>query len=456
MTLRYRFILTLVILVLISVSFQGVKGQTPPRNATGYTRYIEVYQGDIPDTPTIESPSMLTVRDAMIYVIPWNVSRVYNSIPAGANLTYFLDVHSMIANSGVSTYPNWYYWEFPPGTYRGISTELKHNTSVDFAQGSYDSSIIDVSGDTVKLNGSALFGDFTSQLVDVTEGLDVTSARLNISSTNLANVNMQVSNNNGTNWFTCSNNTYVNFTVDGTQILYNLNLTGNPTPVIDSITMDFNYTPASTSLALMAEYTFSSVQNPPEFSFIKNLLYGINPAQIIVYTEIDTEYDVQTGSQNIDWLGHWDIDMTVYEKEGKTLAGMGTIEPGESFTLSLEAIGSPGISNSMYIFAFMIIAIAIGCILILKGINDRKKSQPKKEIPDESEEEIEEPEKPEISDDTREALLERKGKTLRAIKRLDSDFEEGVLSEDVYLELKDKYKKEAINIMKELDGPFKE
>ena len=51
----------------------------------------------------------------------------------------------------------------------------------------------------------------------------------------------------------------------------------------------------------------------------------------------------------------------------------------------------------------------------------------------------------------REVLKERKQKILTALKNLEKDFEDGIISKESYNEIKAKYRQEAINVMKKLD-----
>jgi hypothetical protein len=70
----------------------------------------------------------------------------------------------------------------------------------------------------------------------------------------------------------------------------------------------------------------------------------------------------------------------------------------------------------------------------------------------------EETETPEGAEDAEEDVeppseLEQKKQTmLLAIQRLKTDFEEGKIPEDVYENLLEKYKKSAVDVMKEIDG----
>ena len=56
------------------------------------------------------------------------------------------------------------------------------------------------------------------------------------------------------------------------------------------------------------------------------------------------------------------------------------------------------------------------------------------------------------TDEDLDALIEKKKNLLSAIKRLDEDHETGLLSDDIYSELKDEYKRKAVDVLKRIDG----
>jgi hypothetical protein len=60
-------------------------------------------------------------------------------------------------------------------------------------------------------------------------------------------------------------------------------------------------------------------------------------------------------------------------------------------------------------------------------------------------------EEPEMSSE-KAALMQKKERILKSIKKLDSDYEEGFLDEDVYEDLRKSYKGKAVEILKDIEA----
>jgi competence protein ComGC len=99
----------------------------------------------------------------------------------------------------------------------------------------------------------------------------------------------------------------------------------------------------------------------------------------------------------------------------------------------------------MFLIIILII-IVIVILLVLVSITRRKQAQvPPPEPADASQIN-------EMQEEEMEALGTKKESLLKAIKKLDSDFEEGIIDEDVYLELKSGYKQKTVDVMKRMDA----
>ena len=115
-------------------------------------------------------------------------------------------------------------------------------------------------------------------------------------------------------------------------------------------------------------------------------------------------------------------------------------------------------NDSLFIFAFIgLILIIVISVIYLRKMGDgpiEKTDDTDKEPDDEEETESVAHEKSDIEDVKpvdKEVLKVRKQKILTALKNLDKDYEDGIISEESYNEIKAKYRQEAINVMKELD-----
>ncbi|MCK5397526.1 MAG: hypothetical protein KAJ33_04690, partial [Thermoplasmata archaeon] len=230
--------------------------------------------------------------------------------------------------------------------------------------------------------------------------------------------------------------------------------TGNSTirPAVDLVIMDYEYVPMATTMALMAEYT---IESNPEFSFEKELLYDIGDSVIYIYVEDD--YVIE--SNNVTWVDPDDPNITPTMKDkypGKVLH-VGTVEPGSIFSITMNP-GEDSGNDSLFIFAFIgLILIIVISVIYLRKMGDgpiEKTDDTDKEPDDEEETESVAHEKSDIEDVKpvdKEVLKVRKQKILTALKNLDKDYEDGIISEESYNEIKAKYRQEAINVMKELD-----
>ena len=457
MTIKRTVALLLISLFILSIFATGIgEGTKPPRDATGYYHWIEVIQGDIPETQEIEAHDLLTIQDAMLYVIPWNISRIYVNLPDDATLTRFVDVHNTYFNesTGLSDYPGWYYWDFPPEASREDSSQTVHNGSLDFQEGTFNATKINITDNQIKLQDGLNLGEYVSNDI-VINGVNISSAKIIIDSTYSENVSLSISNNNGTSWHPCLNDTYLDFDTEGISLRYKFNISGNSTirPIVDYVEMSYNYTPMATTMALMTEYTITSDPESEEFSFEKELLYDIEEPVIYIYVEEGHVIE----STNVTWIDPDDPNITPQLKEkypGKELH-VGTVEPGGSFTFTISPEKGTGEDPLILFSIIAVIIILVATVTYFRRRVDKpiEKTDDDKE-PDEEETESAANEKADIEDAEpidKEILKERKQKILTALKNLDKDFEDGIISEESYNDIKAKYRQEAINVLKKLD-----
>ena len=108
MKYRIRILVWVLVFLVFSLTFNGIRAETPPDRAYGTYHLIEMMQGDNPDTTETESTNLMTVIDTMLYHIPYNVSKVYIHVPEGGTLTSFRDDNGIYNDSivGLSEYQN--------------------------------------------------------------------------------------------------------------------------------------------------------------------------------------------------------------------------------------------------------------------------------------------------------------------------------------------------------------
>ena len=449
------FIMLILIMAIPAISGQTVS-ETPPRNGTGFYHWLEIMQGDIPDTEQIEPGDMMTIHDTMIYVIPWNETKIYFYVPPGAELRSVTDVHNPLTpyNLGESEYDNWHYWEFSDPVSRQMEALSVFNGTT-LSTDDYDITSIKLTDNGIGLQPNITAGTFLSSNITATDMLNAVSARIILTENLPDNVTAYISNDGGANWLNAENGTYVEFTTNGTSLRYRIELNGAGTfrPTAENISVEYNYTPVSSTTALRIEYTLTSTSTPPSFSFSKYFLYDIEATNVVL--NLDEGYHAD--ADNITWLGH-EIDPTMMEafkKPGKFL-NIGTAEPGTWISLSvhedLAEIETP--NYYLYSIAAVIIIIALTGIYLMKR-GGTPQSPDDAEGPDPSEKDDEAADDMEESSTSDAGLQDdlklQKDNIMKALKKLDVDLDKGDISKEMYEELRSNYKAEAVRLMKELD-----
>ena len=456
-----------------SLTFHGIAAETPPDNATATYHWIEITQGDDPDTTAIEDAGLMTVTDTMLYSVPYNVSKVYIHVPEGGTMASFQEVHGTYndSTSGLSEYPNWYYWEFSATANRRVEARYVHDESLFFENGSFNATRIDVAGDRIKLIDGVDQGEFTSQAFDVVKAVDVHSVKVRLDTDLPDNVTISVSNDDGANWLQTTNGSYADFTTSGTSIRYKLELHGTTTlrPRISNVTVDYKYTPSTTTLGLTAKYHFTSILEKPSFSVNKQLLYDIDKVSLLLY--VDSGNSVE--SENITWANQSAFEPAMWDslqKPGKDFH-MGLIPPGSSFSLSVSPGPASNRNNDMLYFGLpILIIILLAAFFYLQRREKRDMESETKDHPPKDDDENQggspidddgdradstnddEPimDSIEASGD-RAKLIKRKDKILKMIRKLDQDLENGSITKKNHERLKNKFRGEAVQIMKKLD-----
>lgn len=171
-----------------------------------------------------------------------------------------------------------------------------------------------------------------------------------------------------------------------------------------------------------------------DYLYHKELIYPNDFIEIFAFI---LEDDKITVGDNLDYLfSRWSV---LHQRERHVMIGV-DLSPNDTISFTL------GWKNE---FDFALLALIITLVVIgsLIGYMFYRKKFAR-----------EEKETSEGAEDTEEVVgppseLEQKKQTmLLAIQRLKTDFEEGKIPEDVYENLLEKYKKSAVDVMKEIDG----
>jgi hypothetical protein len=171
-----------------------------------------------------------------------------------------------------------------------------------------------------------------------------------------------------------------------------------------------------------------------EYLYQKELLYSNDFVEIFAFI---LEEDKMTVGENLTMLfSQWSVqhNREWYAMTGVDLSSNSII----SFTVGWK---------NEFDWPLLALLITFGIIggLIVTVLYRKKYARKEEETPEGAESAEEEVEPP--------SELEQKKQTmLLAIQRLKTDFDEGKIPEDVYENLLEKYKKSAVDVMKEIDG----
>jgi hypothetical protein len=331
-----------------------------------------------------------------------------------------------------------YYWGFPSGADRNLSAYLYVTTDEEFQQ-NFDSVTSDdawnFSPEGLSLKSGETSGEYFSEK-STFNGVNITAVEMSWSiDANDENATFEVSNNNGTNWMevTHKRGEPVNFETTGIDLTWRVNMTQDPslnnTPVLGDLWVNVTYTPWYTDIILQLGYVLQKNSDKGRFDVVLDLyddhVNGVNP-HVVIYINKDHEID----SDNLPLTNI--KTQTEYPDKDAYVFMTGEYSVEAPITIKEKDEGFPLI----LLLSVILIACIAGIILLLVLGKRKPSASPDTEEPADSED--------------MEELRHKKEGLLIAIKKLDSDYEEGVLDEDTYKELRASYKAKAVEVTKEL------
>ncbi|UCE73746.1 MAG: hypothetical protein JSV56_12070 [Methanomassiliicoccales archaeon] len=527
------------VLLMVFIIFIQLNTENSSADPFLYRHHVIMIQGNDPDTAEIEPGNEMLAIERFFLLVPWNESFVDLPVPLAMKIGsqdidhvgysdmfgYVPGQYSLYMNPGDSPYKEFrnmedmtcciahsFVWGFPKGADRNQSQDIHLDTGSAFKENMDDSRSIDVwnfSEDTMKLKMGEYSGEYISTATKMGAHIPKVEIDWNISM-HKENVTFLISNNNGTNWLdmTSHKGEEVNFSVQGNELIWKINMTQNitlnNTPVLTDLWINVTYTPMYSDIILQLDYVLERKSDKFEFTMdlYKDYDDGVVP-HILIYTDKDHIVESE------------DIPLTLYgsqsEYPGKDvyIFMAGSFSPEAAITV--QKVEEESQISWLLIFPLILIIIFVGAFLMGRA---RKREMTKsaegqtatadngdmeelarkkeglltalKELDSDFEEgnldediynelrstykkkaaevmsqmdaltaaavpSAKEPEEPEISDE-RKTLLSKKKKILKSIKKLDSDYKDGILDEDVYKELRQSYKEKAVEVMKELEG----
>lgn len=439
-----------------------------------FFHHITMVQGDDPSTEEIELESEISVLERYGVYIPWNESIVEVALPFGAKSW---DIDHVVYLSPVDYIPGEYStfynpenppykqfidmsdmdccyahrvtWGFPEGADRSKTESIYVGTETEFSQHFNDTrsdNVWNFSASGLKLRPGNASGKYISLplLVPQAMGINITGIKM---SWNIAmyeeNVSISVSNNNGTDWFDINGQEgkLVNFSTQGKELVWRINMSQNiyqnNTPILEDLWVNATYIPIITNIYLNLAYKLERNPDTNKFDFTLDLyddhIDYVNP-HILIFINDDHILE----SKNITMVFTEDIE-NMPDKNRYSFVSGSYMPIVDISVQKVEKEEENEISRSILLILLLIVILIAMILLSRARLKESKKpSEAEDEEPADSEEELEELEK-------------KKAKLLKAIKKLDKDFEEGLIDEDVYNELRNGYKSKAAEVMKQID-----
>jgi hypothetical protein len=455
--------LTLIFLLVLPLIAQAANAQP-----TLYRHHIVMIQGDDPKTEAVEPESQILVIERFGYLIPFNETFVAAPVPKEARawsidqvewsdtIGYYPGEYSAIMNPNNPPFRYFdsmvdmdccvssdYYWGFPQGTDRNLSVYSNLDTDTDFIEFFDDiasDKVWNFSSDGLSLKNGNASGDYISSL-NTANGITITTAEMSWSIDSYEeNATFAISNNNGTDWIdvTQKRGEVVNFSAQGTDLIWKINMTQDPsinnTPVLSNLWINTTFIDWNTEVILQLSYILDKDMDSRKFEFVLDLyddyINFINP-HVVVY--INKDHEIISDSLPMVFFEtqteYPDKDAYVFMSGGYDTAVPITINENEK----------EGEEARFSMLFLLIILLFITGIIVIMILGKREGAViPESEESEDSEE--------------MEGLRYKKEGLLLAIKKLDSDYKEGLIDEDTYSDLRASYKAKAVDVAKELDA----
>jgi hypothetical protein len=427
-------------------------------------------QGDDPSTEQVEPEDELYAIERFFFLIPANESWTEVPVPKIARMEG-MSLNNVVYSSSSGYIPgdfsvywnqanppfkqfkdmtdmeccvaDFYAWGFPLNPDRNQSVYTQVDTDAEFIQyfddvKSQDAWNFSTSG--LSLKPGYEYGNYISTPTEM--GLNITQVEMSWDVLgDEENISFFVSVNNGTDWLNVTEDEGkdFNFTNEGNELIWKVNMSQdveyNNTPILNNLWINASYMPQYTDIAFQLDYVIE--RNSGKFEYVwdlyKDYENGILP-HILIYT--DKDHELKTDDIDIELYGAQEEfpDKDVY------IFMQGAYSP--EATVTITQMTDPESEFPWILLLILIIIVIIVLVLLLS-----RSKKPQEEV-------ITEPKETEISENQQAEhanLTQKKEGLLKALKKLDSDYKEGLLDEDVYSDLKGNYKKKTIDVMKQID-----
>lgn len=225
-----------------------------------------VVQGKNDVTPGDESNSDFYALKILSYDLPYDVARVHTRAPSSAQDFLVWTSTGEINNSAYGFETSGanagdFFVDVP-------SAHLRTSSFVNVTDGEHEFNVsgseflnTTFSSGALRLAGGFDSGEYTSAEMQATAAHSITSATLNYSGNSSSNITSFVSNDGGTSWTNCQNNTQASFTTSGTVLRVKFVFEGNASagyePFISSFSVNATYILNSTIFTVHVSYVWT-------------------------------------------------------------------------------------------------------------------------------------------------------------------------------------------------------
>ncbi len=452
-----------------------------PEPGLGMISYHELmlFQGDNPNTPEIEPDSLVKASDKTRWIVPWNASYVYVSVPESSynvaitNVEYDgVDFVAGRYNLPDGTMPpqyslvttgnaaGSYKWEIPAEAPRYTTVKALYNSSgldqaYDNDTGMANIDEWNFTQDSMRLAAGIPSANYTSKMENI--GYDIVSINISLnSSSNSDNITFLISEDDGDNWMEVEFGMRMEMSAVSAEMRFMIQMSQdtdlNNTPVIDDLLMDIEFIPDNIDVWLETSYDIDIPADGIDFSI--HLTYDIPDMPIYYVGYFDEEIHVESGFQ---------VTTTAFETLPGKMVYM-TMGEGHSDHLSFS-IRMPTSSNEMststsviIVLIFVILTMSIVGLYLRKYAlsDDKDESEDEKDENDpqtsEDESSVSESSAKDIIEDKpdRSDITNRKKILEDTIARLDTEVSSGLISASVAERMKTSYNEELDEINSQL------
>ena len=407
----------------VSASAQGQ--ETKIRSNTFY-----IIQGENDATPYRDSVNDFFALRIISYDLPYDATRVYTKLPAGAhNITALTTSQGMnqssYANETSGPMSGMFYVDVPSSFDRtGLTTNVTNNSIAFSASGSVFTGT-EYSSGSLHVAPSTTSGEYVSAEIPVDDKVNILSGNISIFGTSLSNVSISLSNDN-TTWISCANVTETVFSGNGTSLKVRLSFAGNDSQVSEfRIDVKYVRTSALFNVHLSYAWTLDFIDKHASIDFSEPTPYA-SSGSFVAMLYLVKGYTAQGAGLDL----HFDEEgaMSTHPEKDLYINRTFPVSGVKSFSADLTQPDQKT-SWALYLGAVGLAALLfLGFLLIKQRRAVRSAREGLGESP--SEDAKASPEAPEDDRDSRKDLVSRKKEILKEMDDVKGKSSSGALSKE--------------------------